>query len=266
MTKLVLSNGHIQYSKHGTADEILIAFHGFGQDKNIFKKWGDILGEKYTLYALDIFYHGESRREYSKLSKKEWSLIFEQFLKKEGIQQFSILGFSLGGRFAIASALSFPNRISELFLIAPDGVFLTIWFKLATHWSIRWLFKYYMMNPDKLDRLIRFNERFKIVSPYLGDFVRKELGNAENTKRVYVSWNHFKTLGYSKKQLSKSFKKHSFNRIIILGSKDQIIKPVKIIPIIETMGDFRIELLPMKHHQLIKPEVAKLILNSDHIP
>lgn len=262
MTKVELANGQLVYTKYGSGAEILIAFHGFGQDKNIFESWKPVLSDKYTIYAIDIFYHGDSTRSMGKLSKKEWEKIFTRFLVRENIQRFSLLGYSLGGRFAIASSLALPDRVNELILIAPDGVLLTIWFKLATNRSIKWLFKYVMLRPDKLEKLVALNDKYRLVSPYLGDFVRKELGDEFNRKRVYVSWNHFKSLGYSKRELSRHFRKHTFQRYIILGSKDHIIKPAKILPIIKKMGDFKVDILPLKHHQLVKPEVAKLILDK----
>lgn len=261
MTCIQIENGHLYYFKYGSGGKILLAFHGFGQDNKIFEEWANDIGTTYTIYAFDLFHHGISTRENRKLSKSEWKRYLKKFLVEEGIDSFSILGYSLGGRFAIASTLAFPAQTEELILIAPDGVFLTLWFKLATNPSIKWLFKYAMYKPRILDRLIGFNDKYRIVSPYLGDFVRKELGDDSNRKRVYISWNNFKTLGYSKRQLARLFNRESFERRIILGNKDQIIKPEKILPIIKTMGAFRVDVLPMKHHQLVKPEVAKLILN-----
>lgn len=263
MTKVKIPSGQLVYTKYGNGSKVLIAFHGFGQDKNIFGSWAETLSGRYTLYAIDIFYHGESFRDYGKLSKKEWQTYLEALLEKEKIEKFSVLGYSLGGRFAIASTLAYPHKIDELILISPDGIFLTIWFKLVTNSSIKWLFKYLMLRPNKLEQLVSFNEKYKLVSPYLGDFIKKELGDDANRKRVYISWNHFKSLGYSKNQLSRHFKKYSFKRRIILGSKDQIIKPEKILPIIKKMGDFKVDILPLKHHQLVKPEVAKLILEKN---
>ncbi|MEQ9467246.1 MAG: alpha/beta hydrolase [Ekhidna sp.] len=265
MTKVVLEKGHLFYSKYEGGDKILIAFHGFGQDKKIFQDWASKLTDEYTIYAFDIFYHGDSDRAYGKLSKLEWKEYLEAFLNQEKIEKFSLLGYSLGGRFAIASSLLLPENTNQLILIAPDGIFLTIWFKLATHPAIRWLFKYFMLRPDRLDTLLAFNDKYKITSPYLGDFVRKELGEEHNRKRVYISWNHFKSLGYTQKELIAAFKKHDFKKRIILGSNDHIIKPAKILPIIDKVGDFKIDILPLKHHQLIKPEVAKLIMyNPDN--
>ncbi|WP_370086195.1 alpha/beta hydrolase [Ekhidna sp.] len=262
MTKIELPDGQLYYSKYGEGSQILIAFHGFGQDSKIFKEWTKNYGSVYTIYAFDIFYHGKSHRSKSTLTKKQWASYLLEFLQKEGVDNFSVLGYSLGGRFAIASAMILPKQVDEVILIAPDGIYLSIWFKLATSPWIRWLFKYFMLNPEKLERLIELNDKYKIASPYMGDFVRKELGEADNRKRVYISWNHFKTLGYSKRQLINAFNKHSFKKRIILGEKDHIIKPVKILPIIRKMGDFRIDTFPLKHHQLIKPEVAKLILEK----
>ena len=262
MTHIQIQNGQLHYFKHEGGRKILLAFHGFGQDNQIFSDWIELINEEYTVYAFDLFYHGKSIRSYNKLTKDEWSEYLKAFLIKENIHVFSVVGFSLGGRFAIASSLVFGKLIEELILIAPDGVFLTKWFKLATHPSIRWLFKYLMLNPNKLDKLIKLNDQYKIVNPYLGDFVRKEMGEAENRKRVYISWNYFKSLGYSKKQLFSLFNQYSFKRRIILGSKDHIIRPKQILPIIRKMGAFKVDILPMKHHQLIKSEVAKLILDN----
>ena len=263
MTKVVTANGQLVYTKYEGGKKILLAFHGFGQDKSVFKEWIQVLEGEYTIYAFDLFYHGESSREYGSLSKKEWSHYLTDFLYEESIDSFSLLGFSLGGRFAIASSLAFPERVNQLILIAPDGVFLTIWFKLATNPTIKWLFKYFMLNPGKLDKLLDFNRRYKLVNPYIEDFVKKEMGSPENRKRVYISWNHFKSLGYSKKVLVKEFNKYDFERRIILGSKDHVIKPKDILPIIENMGNFKVDILPIKHHQLVKPEVAYKLLKSE---
>ena len=262
MTNIQTENGQLHYTRHPGGDKVLLAFHGFGQDNSIFDDWIDVISKEYTVYAFDLFYHGKSTRMYEKLTKVEWKKYLKAFLEKEQINDFSILGFSLGGRFAIASTLSFPSRVNELILIAPDGVFLTIWFKFVTNPFIRWIFKYLILNPNKLDSLMEFNDRYQIVSPYVGDFVRKEMGDSENRKRVYISWNYFKTLGYSKKELKEYFNQFDFKRKLIIGSKDHIIKPNQILPIIRKMGDFQIEILPKKHHQLIKPDVAELIANE----
>lgn len=259
MTNKTSMAGNLSYKKIGSGPSTLLAFHGFGQDKHIFDTWESHLEKKYTIYSFDLFYHGESTRPYGRLEKKEWEAYLTRFLATKHIQNFSVLGYSLGGRFAICSALSFPEKTEELILIATDGIYKTIWFKLATTPGIRLIWKYLMLNPDRLEKWITFNDRAKIINKYVANFVRKEMGTAENRKRVYISWNHFKTLGYSKHQLIKAFNRYSFKRRVILGSKDHIIRTQDILPIIKKMGGFKVDILSKKHHQLLHEEVASLL-------
>lgn len=259
MTNVSFKNGLLHYHKIGNGENILLAFHGFGQDGGVFKDWGKSLNN-YTIYAFDLFHHGKSKRASQPLSKAEWKEILTQFLEKEGINEFSLFGFSLGGRFAIASCLAYPEQVKQLYLAAPDGIFLTIWFKLATTPVLRLIFKYLMTEPNALEKWISVAQKTRIVNQYVIDFVKKELGEAKNRKKVYDSWNDFKALGYSKKDLTSNFKSLSLKRTLILGDRDYVIKPTSILPIIHNMERFSIERLPLKHHQLLK-ESIKFIVN-----
>lgn len=263
MTSITSDKGQLVYSKTGSGPTPLLAFHGFGQDKSIFHPWGHQLAKTYTIYSFDLFYHGESNRADGKLTKSEWKEFIDQFLEEEGLDSFAVLGYSLGGRFAITTALQLPERTKDLILIGPDGVFLTIWFKLATSPMLKWLFKYVMLHPNRLDQLMALNKSIKIIDKYTADFVKKEMGNVKNRKKVYAAWNHFKPLGYSRKQLIKAFSTHSFTRRIILGKKDRIIKAKDILPIINEMRHFKVDIVPFKHHQLVNKEVAKLLLKTN---
>ena len=67
-------------------------------------------------------------------------------------------------------------------------------------------------------------------------------------------------LGYKEEVLVNHFKNAPHKMKLIIGDKDHIIKPDGILPIVEKMGSFQIHHLPLKHHQLAKPEVAELLL------
>lgn len=259
MTFVSRPNGQLHYQIFGDGPKNLLAFHGFGQSRHVYSSWSKKLKDQYKIYAFDIFYHGDSQRSESPLSKKEWKEWLTAFLDKESIGSYGTLGYSLGGRFSIASALAYPEKVEEIILVAPDGVFLTPWFKLATTPGIRGIFKYLMLHPNRLERLLNFNDRSKIVNKYVADFARKEMGNSQNRKRVYLSWNHFKPLGFSHDQLISGFNGIRAKKSIIVGDNDHIIVPDGILPIIKKMDGFMIHRLPLKHHQLIKPEVANLL-------
>lgn len=248
----------LSFEKGGTGPDALVLFHGFGLSKEIFLPWIAHLGQRYTVYSFDLFYHGESQKSLNHLHKKHWKSIFQAFLNAEGLERFSVLGFSLGARFAICSAIELASRCDRLVLVAPDAVYKTPWFKLATSPGLKWLFKYFMFHPQQMDRLIRLSVKAGIVSQYLADFVERELGKPENRKRVYISWNHFKPLGYTQRQLRKAFTNAPYRRDLILGKKDIVIPPKKILPLLDGCG-FQVQILDKKHHQMVKEEVAKVI-------
>jgi pimeloyl-ACP methyl ester carboxylesterase len=252
---------YLSFEKNGRGDQILFLFHGFGLTKEVFRPWIDHLSNRFTIYSVDLFYHGDSIRPHGRLHKKNWKLMFEQFLAHEKIERFSVLGFSLGARFAICSAIELSNRCDHLYLVAPDAIYKTPWFKAATSFGLRWVFKYFMFHPNQMDAFIRLAVRLRIVSKYMADFVERELGKPENRKRVYISWNHFKPLGYNKRALRKAFTDASYDRTILVGTKDIVIPPNKVLPILNGCG-FKVVSLDKKHHQMITAEVAECIAND----
>lgn len=255
------NNIRLSYDKYGHGNECLFLFHGFGLTKKAFEPWIPYLAESYTIYAVDLFYHGESEKPLGIIKKKDWAIVFNAFLTEQDIDRFSALGFSLGARFAICSAIELAEKCDQLILVAPDAIYRTPWFKAATSFGLKWVFKYFMLNPKKMDLLIKWCLKLRIVSKYMADFVEKELGQPENRRRVYISWNHFKPLGYTVRQLRKAFTRASYSKTIILGTKDIVIPPAKILPLIESCGFKKVE-LPLKHHQLIRPEIAQEIMKQ----
>ncbi len=251
----------LRYKRLGKGARVLIFFHGFGQTGEIFLPWIPYLPEGCTIYLLDLFFHGASTAPFQKLSKQRWQEEFGQFLQREQIDHFELVGFSLGGRFAIATSLLFAQRIRRLTLLAPDAIYLTPWFHMATAPVMKSVFYFFMMQPKLLDRFIRFAVRTGIVSKYLADFVNRELGTLDNRQRVYRSWNYFKPLGFSHGELRDGLSRMAVPKHLLIGKKDIVIPPNKIIPIIESAG-FQIEIFDKKHHQLIKADVAAYLMKA----
>lgn len=249
----------LSYELTGQGSDTLILMHGFGLTKEIFNSWIPILESKYRLVSIDLFYHGDSERPHGNLTKSEWKSILENFLNHLNIDRFRVLGFSLGGRFAIASCLELAHRCDELILVAPDAVYKTPWFKAATTPGMKWVFKFFMKNPAAMHRLVSTCVRMGIISKYIGDFVERELGKPENRMKVYYSWNHFKALGYRRQQLREKLKEFQGSKHLVIGDMDIVIPPTKILPILDGCG-FNVTTLPLKHHQLIKSEVAQLLI------
>jgi pimeloyl-ACP methyl ester carboxylesterase len=48
----------LPYRIYGAGPELMLAFHGFGREGSEFIQLAQFIGNRYTIYAFDLFYHG----------------------------------------------------------------------------------------------------------------------------------------------------------------------------------------------------------------
>src|SRR5690349_23491442 len=103
----------LHYVKAGNGKHPLLVFHGFGQDHTLYVPLLKSLSPRYTLYIVDLFFHGKSEWNEGEqpLEKKTWNNIVQVLLHDNNITSFSILAYSLGGKFALATVEGFPQRV-----------------------------------------------------------------------------------------------------------------------------------------------------------
>ena len=72
-------------------------------------------------------------------------------IKKTGVQQCSLAGFSLGGKLVIKLVELAPGNINQVLLIAPDGLKVNPLYWLVTHTIIgRELFHFFISYPQPI--------------------------------------------------------------------------------------------------------------------
>ncbi len=253
-------NSILHYRKAGNSSRHLLLFHGFGQDHSLFEKWIPLFIEDYTIYIFDIFFHGKSTRPDTELTRLEWNEIMDQFLRKERIDRFDMIGFSLGGRFVISTAVSHPGKIDNIVLIAPDGVFESAWYRLATAPFGKRIFRYLMEHPEKFDYWLVLAEKTQLAQSALVRFAKRELCTPENRSKVYRTWIFFKPLKYRNQSVVAHMNDSKIKVNVILGSKDSIIPPHRIKPLFRQIDNSKIEILDLKHHELVEVQHLKNVL------
>ncbi|MFH6981911.1 alpha/beta fold hydrolase [Marinoscillum luteum] len=254
------TKSNLFYRKSGKGPHPIILLHGFGQEHSAFDTWLKALETNHTVYAFDHYYHGQSTREDSPLTIAQWKQQFEDFLLREDITKFSIVGFSLGGRFSLVTTTLFPERIRHLILIAPDGIFRSIWFRLATSSLGNPLFKYLMLHPDHFNTLLDTFKTLKITSSSMVRFAQKELQGKDNRKRVYRTWTYFKPIQVPISTVTRVINQHGIQAHLILGTLDTIIPLGKILSKTTKIRTLETHKLPYKHHHMI--EASKTLVPS----
>jgi pimeloyl-ACP methyl ester carboxylesterase len=216
----------LHYEVYGHGPRVVLAFHGYGQSEGHWRGVAGLIGEQATVYAFDLFYHGRSRldKQEAPLRKKRLSELLKQFLQENNIDTFSLLAFSMGAKFALTLAEHIPERVQQIWLIAPDGIGRQFWYALATYppW-MRGMLGRAVLRPQRLLEFIdRLGQR-RIVDTGLVRFAQWQLDNREKRLRVYRSWTGFRKLFFDLRRLAAALNRQPTPITFFLGKHDRVI-------------------------------------------
>jgi pimeloyl-ACP methyl ester carboxylesterase len=247
-------DSRLHYAKAGSGATPLLLFHGFGQNHQVFERWVPALGKEYSLYAFDLYFHGKSTWPGRvALEKNDWKEIIQLFLKQEKIERFAVLGFSLGGKFAMTTAEAFPEKIIKLYLLAPDGIKTSIWYSLATYpIAVRYLFRSMILKPGRLHALAKVFRSLGIVDKGILRFAESQMDTEEKRRRVYYSWVYFRHLKFNLRQLANLLNTHQIPVIMIAGKYDKVIEAKNMNLLLRYVNNHRFEIIEAGHNDLIK--------------
>jgi pimeloyl-ACP methyl ester carboxylesterase len=256
-----LKKATLSYRKQGTGALPLLLFHGFGQAHQAFVPLVKILSEKYTLYTFDLFFHGESQWNHGEtpLEKDFWRELMHSFFQQETIRTFSVLGFSMGGKFALATLESYPDRCKEIFLLAPDGIKTSFWYSLATYpLAFREIFKSLIAHPKRFHSIATWAHRFRLIDRGILRFVEYQMNTEEKRTRVYHSWVVFRHLKFSLKKIGSLIDRHQIQLTLLVGKHDKIITAANMGRLLGHVNSCRFEILDAGHNDFIEKSVSTL--------
>ncbi len=247
-------DSRLHYAKAGSGATPLLLFHGFGQNHQVFEQWVTTLGKQCSLYTFDLYFHGQSMWPGRvALEKYDWKQILQLFLKQENIERFVVLGFSLGGKFALATVEAFPERIIKLYLLAPDGIKTSIWYNLATYpIAVRYLFRSMILKPGRLHALVKVFQSLGIVDNGILRFAESQMDTEEKRRRVYYSWVYFRHFKFNLRKLANLLNGHQIPVIMIAGKYDKVIEAKNMNRLLRHVSNHQLEIIEAGHNDLIK--------------
>jgi len=111
----------ISYAGTGQDGDVVLLVHGYGGDRNSWLFLQEPLAAQHRVYALDLPGHGTSAKDVGDGSAGTLAGAVLGVLDAIGAGRAHLVGHSLGGAVAVATAARDPRRISSLTLIAPAG-------------------------------------------------------------------------------------------------------------------------------------------------
>ena len=245
----------LHFSKYGQGSKILLCFHGYGQSNTDMNVLQEALKEKYTIYTFDLFYHGESfwHQKEKPLTKLFWFELINAFLATYKIQRFSLAGFSMGAKFVLPIVESFSERIDKLLLIAPDGITINVWYRIATsfNWT-RALLRSLVVKPDWYLRMIKMLIFFKLAPTSVINLANSKMVTRRQRRRVYYSWVVFRVLRINSKDIANLINKYNIQLMVFLGSRDKLITEISVRPLLRHTTNYQKIILKAGHTNLLQ--------------
>lgn len=252
----------LHYDRLGRGPKVLLAFHGVGQTgRRCYEPFARHLSNYYTIYAFDLFHHGQSRglngnddfSDADVLTKSIWKKLIQDFILEKNIDRFDVAGFSLGGRYALATAEAFPEKLDQLILMAPDGVVDHPLFGLATRFApTRGLYRRLSDNPQPLFAAADLAHKVRLLPEKMVSFVRYAMGTPQQRRQIYCSWVSLRELSFNMIELQTLLKENGVDIWLFVGKYDPVITPKKMRVLSKRLPPDRFVVLESGHGGLVE--------------
>ena len=253
--------GKLAYRRFGSGSEVWIFFHGFGQCHQDMLSFDKLRTSKQSYLFVDLIYHGQSSWNTSEkaLKKEEWKTILLSLLQQESIDTFHLVGYSMGGKFALLSYELLPKRIISLSLLAPDGIKTGLWYSMSNYPSgIHPLFKQVVFRPKRFFTLVDGLKTAGLLQKSLVKFVKTQLETRSKRAQAYLVWKVLGGLHLQLGTIIRQLRQHPIPVTLVLGEFDRMVSPKNLERFTAKVPQLRLLQLPVGHGQLIEATVSYL--------
>ena len=115
---------NVHYQDTGSSKNAIpiLFLHGFGSSLQTWETWAQAISDEYRVISVDLPGFGLTGEDPSGIYTDQRSVeVLEAFLKALKIPKVVLVGNSMGGKIAWQFTARYPNQVSKLVLISPDG-------------------------------------------------------------------------------------------------------------------------------------------------
>jgi pimeloyl-ACP methyl ester carboxylesterase len=225
----IIKHFSLEYQSSGSGKEILLCFHGFGQDLHAWDVFLPNLIEKYTVYAFSFFHHGKSeypknRIDSNTLRPEELKEIFDAFLKEKNIENFSLMGYSMGAKISFQLMHFYGERIDSITLLAADGIYKNFWYNFTSKNRLgNLLYHRIIKDPSNLFAVMKMFRHFNWINDKLYRFAKGNLDSRKKRQQVYDVWMTLRHIDPSAKKSAQIILENNIKCKMIFGKYDKVI-------------------------------------------
>ena len=263
MHYLIHPLGKLAYLKIGQGEDFFLIFHGFGQTHQDMLVFDQIRKLGQTFLFIDMFYHGQSQWSESDkaLDRSVWKELIEGLKKQEGLQPFHLIGYSMGGKFALLTFELFSVEVKSLMLIAPDGIKTGLWYSMNSYPNyIHTLFKRVVFKPNRFFGVVEGLQKAGLLEKSLVKFVKIQMETRSKRAQAYFVWKVFGGIQLNLGKIIQLFRKSQIPVFLFIGQFDKIVTEENLARFSSKIPHLQKIILPVGHGSLI--EAAANYLDS----
>ncbi|MEL6924869.1 MAG: alpha/beta hydrolase, partial [Bacteroidota bacterium] len=219
-------NSEIHFISFGRGDELLVCLHGFGDRANMFLCLEPSLSARYTVYALDLPYHGQTHWVHDRFHKEDIIQLIRLVQQREPGKPLSMMGFSYGGRIVQSLLQDFEQDLQTIYLLAPDGIETKWMFNayLVPQW-FRYVIRSVLKKPEWFITTVGSLRRSGIISKFVHDFAVNHIITKDRRDRIFCMWLSLNDFKLQKTKVKRQLKDMGLPVYLFFGKRDEVIPP-----------------------------------------
>lgn len=235
MTNHYFSNDLVvmHYYRFGSGPKNMFCFHGYGMHGRQFKVLEETMGDQYTFYGFDLFFHKNTVLKDQSvnavkrgISKSQLAALFKDFCETTGTDRFSIIAYSMGSHYATSLVEEMPEQIEELFIAAPSSLKPG---KLITFLSANRLgnkvFERMALSDNAMTSFLSVLKKTKIIDQKAYDILFKEVASPDLRFSFYACASYMRFLKLDAEKFITKLNQHKIRSIFIFGERDRNYPP-----------------------------------------
>lgn len=209
--------------------------------------------------SVNLFFHGNSELIEDDLHHDNLKEVLEEVIQIEGVDRFTLIGYSLGGKFALNMINYFPEKVDRIVLIASEGIKANNFYNFSSRIILmRKLYKSAIKHPNWVFNFAKVLTKLGVMSQSYRKFIDIQMGEEKNREMAYNTWAKFRYIFPNQGRLKRNLEQHNIDLVIMIGEKDKIIKPDIGKYFIRKMGRGEFRLIPVSH-DIFRPDYLEII-------
>lgn len=202
------------------AGEWVFAFYGYGQQASVFRPLSAKLKGRYNVLVIDLPYEELPEA----ISKQAFTTFLQELIHKFNIRKVTCISYSMGSRFNLVMAECLPSFISKMILVAPDGIRIRLWTKIATKtWIGKGIFCFLVHSENAYLNIVTLLYRLRLMPSSMYAFTKWHMRDKPNRLKVYHSWMNMRKLSPDLEGINRNKTAFHFDLIAWFGKDDKVI-------------------------------------------